>query len=68
MTDCRVAASLDIFGAGTGAACLGDLEEEERRREGGVSKKEREREGGESWEQETLIDGPWLAYIIRYLG
>lgn len=66
MTDCRVAASLGIFGAGTGAACLGDLEEEERRREGGVSKKERER--GESWEQETLIDGPWLADIIRYLG
>lgn len=26
MTDCRVAASLGIFGAGTGAACLGDLE------------------------------------------
>lgn len=70
MTDCRVAASLDIFGAGTGAACLGDLEEEERRREGGVSKREseREREGRESWEKETLIDGPWLAYIIRYLG
>lgn len=66
MTDCRVAASLDIFGAGTGAACLGDLEGEVHRREGGVRKREREREG--SCEQELLIDGPWLAYITHYLG
>lgn len=66
MTDCRVAASLDIFGAGTGAACLGDSEEEVHRREGGVRKREGER--GESGKQEMLIDGPWLAYIIHYLG
>lgn len=65
MTDCRVAASLDIFGAGTGAACLGDLEEEVHRREG-EEKRERGMEG--SFEQELLIDGLWLADITRYLG
>lgn len=65
MTDCRVAASLGIFGAGTGAACLGDLEV------GAVQQGGRENmesmEGG-NWEQELLVDGLWLAYIIRDLG
>lgn len=44
------------------------------RRLGGRSVQERGREGkmesmkGGNWEQELLIDGPWLAYIIYYLG
>lgn len=33
------------------------------RREGG-----REKGKGGKWEQELLIDGPWLAYIIHYMG
>lgn len=46
MTDCRVAASLGIFGAGTGAACLGDLELGVYRRGGGKYGKHRGRELG----------------------
>lgn len=65
MTDCRVAASLGIFGAGTGAACLGDLEVGAVQRGGRENMESIE---GENWEQELLIDGLWLAYIIRDLG
>lgn len=46
MTDCWVAASLGIFGAGTGAACLGDLEVGVCGREGGENGKHRRREIG----------------------
>lgn len=59
-------ASLGIFGAGTGAACLGDSEGGVCRREGGKEKME-SMEGG-NWEQELFIDSLWLAYIIHCLG